>query len=46
MLNTNILINWPKENYAKLPVEIKVAISTFTSRMRVCFVPSYLGKSW
>ncbi|CAD8058189.1 unnamed protein product [Paramecium primaurelia] len=44
VLNTNIIINWPKEY--QVPVEIKITISTFTSRIRLCFVPTYLGKSW
>ncbi|CAD8069904.1 unnamed protein product [Paramecium sonneborni] len=44
VLNTNIIINWPKEYY--VPVEIKITISTFTSRIRLCFVPTFLGKSW
>ncbi|KAM3146646.1 hypothetical protein pb186bvf_001176 [Paramecium bursaria] len=46
LLQTNIIINWPKENYAQVPVSIKVLISTFTGRLRICYVPQYMGKSW
>ncbi|CAD8159001.1 unnamed protein product [Paramecium pentaurelia] len=44
VLNTNLILNWPKEY--QVPIEIKITISTFTSRIRLCFVPTYLGKSW
>ncbi|CAK77116.1 unnamed protein product (macronuclear) [Paramecium tetraurelia] len=44
VLSTIFLVTWPKEY--QVPIEIKITVTNFASRIRLCFVPTPLGKSW
>lgn len=43
---TNILINWPKINYAKFPLQVSVLLKSLSGRMRFCFIPVLKNGSW
>lgn len=42
-LSTKILINWPK---MQVPVNAVIVIKNIHGKLRMCFVPETLGKSW
>jgi hypothetical protein len=45
-LEFEVQLNWPKIRAASMLVSCKVVVMSFYARVKLCFMPSYKGKSW